>query len=126
MSLEYIAVEGYSWEASTTNLPAMPLDTAYTFTDTTSSKAKASGKKILLSSVIVIAGTDASEQFTFAGGGNLVGSAQKTKAEMTPVVLENDKVDCVTTCTNNSSGVTTTGTITIKISEAGQDKVKAS
>lgn len=126
MSLEYIAVEGYSWEASTTNLPAMPLDTAYTFTDTTSSKAKAGGKKILLSSVIVIAGTDASGQFTFAGGGNLVGSAQKTKAEMTPVVLENDKVDCITTCTNNSSGVVTAGTITIKISEAGQDKVKAS
>ena len=126
MSLEYIVVEGYSWEASTTNLPGLPTNSAYSFTDTTSSKAKADNKKILLNTVITIAGTDASQQFTFAGGGTITGSAQKTKAELMPVVLEKDKTDCTVACTNNSTGVVTMGTITVKISVAGQSKVKGS
>jgi uncharacterized Zn-binding protein involved in type VI secretion len=126
MSLEYIVVEGYSWEASTTNLPGLPMDSAYSFEDTTSSKVKADNKKVLLTTVITIAGTDASEQFTFAGSGTITGSAQKTKAETMPVVLENDKVDCIVACTNNSTLVVTSGTITVKISQAGQNKVKGS
>lgn len=126
MSLEYIAVEGYSWEASTTNLPGLPMDSAYSFEDTTSSKVKADNKKVLLSTNITIAGTDTAEQFTFAGNGIITGSAQKTKAETMSVVLENDKADCIVACTNNATGVITTGTITVKISQAGQSKVKGS
>ena len=126
MSLANIAVEGYSWDASTTNLPGLPTDSAYSFEDTTSSKVKADGKKVLLSTVITIAGTDTEQLFTFAGNGTLTGSAQKTKAELLPVVLENDQVDCIVACTNNTSGGVTMGTITVKISGAGQSKVKAS
>ena len=126
MSLKSIVVEGYEWEASTTNLPLLPMDSAYTFADVTSSTSKADGKKILLSTVIVISGTDESSQFTFAGGGSIMGSAQKIKADLMPVVLEEDKVDCPVICTNNSSGATTSGTITVKITNAGQSKAKGS
>lgn len=126
MSLKNVVVEGYSWDASTTNLPSMPTDSAFSFSDTTSSKVKAGGKKVLLSTIITIAGTDSSQQFTFAGGGTITGSAQKTKAESLPVVLENDEGDCTVSCTNNTTGVVTTGTITVKISDAGQDKVMGS
>lgn len=126
MSLKNVVVEGYSWDASSTNLPSMPTDSAYTFTDVTSSKVKADGKKVLLSTTIVIAGADSSSQFTFAGGGAITGSAQNIKAEFMPVALEGDKIDCPVTCINSSSGATTEGTITVKISEAGQSKVKAS
>lgn len=124
MSLSYIAVEGYSWDASTTNLPGLPTDSSYSFEDTTSNKVKADGKKVLLSTNITIAGTDTAQQFTFAGNGTITGSAQKTKAETIPVVLENDKVDCIVTCTNNATSAVTSGTITVKISGAGQSKVK--
>lgn len=125
MSLKYVAVDGYSWQASTTSLPGLPVNTAYTFTDVTSPKVKIDNKPILLSSTIVIAGMDSSQQFTFTGGGVLTGSAQKVTAGLMPVVLENDSVDCSVTCTNNTSGVTTAGTITIKISGAGQTVMKA-
>ena len=124
MSLSYIAVEGYSWDASTTNLPGLPTNSAYSFQETTSSKVKADNKKVLLSTIITIAGTDTTQQFTFAGSGTIAGSAQKTKAELMPVVLENDKVDCIVSCTNNTTGAVTMGTITVKISGAGQSKVK--
>ena len=126
MSLSYITVEGYSWDASTTNLPGLPTNSSYSFEDTTSSKVKAGGKKVLLSTIITIAGTDTAQQFTFAGNGTITGSAQKTKAETMPVVLENDKVDCTVSCTNNATGMVTMGTITVKISDAGQNKVKGS
>ena len=126
MSLSYIAVEGYSWDASTTNLPGLPTNSSYSFADTTSSKVKAGGKKVLLSTVITIAGTDTAQQFTFTGNGTITGSAQKTKAETIPVVLENDKVDCIVSCVNNATGAVIPGTITVKISGAGQSKVKGS
>lgn len=126
MSLSYIAVEGYSWDASTTNLPGLPTNSSYSFADTTSSKVKAGGKKVLLSTTITIAGTDTAQQFTFTGNGIITGSAQKTKAETMPVVLENDKVDCIVSCVNNTTGAVIPGTITVKISGAGQNKVKGS
>ena len=125
MSLKNITVQGCSLKFQNGGGP----DTAITITGTTSTKVKADGKAVYKELKFSISGYNG-QAITNADGtgqGSIIASAQHVKVEGNAVILEGDVSASITisgTTTTQSGKTPVTAVEIVKVTKAGQTKVK--
>ena len=133
MSLKSIVVEGCSLEFQN---GGSPNDGIIITPQQTSSKVKAEGKSVYKTLKFSIAGYTASSDVnpnwvpgSGTGSGEINASAQKTRVEGNMVILEGDESDTITINGMQYHGSSTepaTVDEVVKVTDAGQSKVKGS
>lgn len=114
---KYIAVQGCTLECT-------PVATAQIATSP-STTTKADGKACYRGSLtITVTNATAVTDGNGAGTGVITGSAQEVRIDGQPAVLEGDKVQI--TVSGTADGNPASGTVIVKISQAGQTYVSAS
>lgn len=126
MSLSYIAVKGCELK-----FQAGGTDSSISITGTESTKAKADGKAIYKELKFSISNYNgqAITNGDGVGSGSIIASATKTKVEGNAVILEGDESAQITingTTTTQSGTVPVTAVEVVKVTKAGQSKVKGS
>lgn len=126
MSLKAIAVDGCELK-----FQAGGNDESISITGTTSEKATAEGKAIYKELKFSISGYNgqAITNSDGVGQGSIVSTAQKTFVEGNAVILEGDvslKITINGTTTTQSGKVPVTAIEVVKVTKAGQSKVKGS